>query len=574
VDEPNLYTLFSEVLIKGSDSGSIQVVDTERTTFGIRSIAVDAKSGFRLNGKPMKLRGGCVHHDNGPLGAASYDRAEERKVELLKGSGFNAIRCAHNPPAPALLDACDRLGMLVIDESFDCWRTGKVANDYHLFFEKYWQEDTESMVKRDRNHPSVILWSIGNEIPERVGISDGYAWARKQADFIRQLDPTRWITSAVPAPWEHLLEDPDFDFVDLLDAERTISPQMIPTDPAEDHGGNATRPFCEALDVVGSNYSYYRYEFERKHFPERVIVGTETSPYRSYDTWKETERQPHVIGDFVWTAWDYMGESGIGKVDFDTLVPFFLVNQWPFHLANCGDIDICGAKRPQSYYRDLMWGVRSTPYIGVLDPELHGKKLKFTSWGWEPVLDSWTFPGAEGKPTKVYVYAVEEEVELVVNGISLGRKPAGEAQKYKAVFEVTYEPGTIEAVGYRDGKGTNRARLSTAGAPAALCASVDRSQIRSEYGDLAYVTVEIVDQNGCVVKWAENEVTLNVSGAGELIAVGTANPVSKELYVGSRRRAWKGSLMAIIRSTGQAGEIVLTASAEGFAPAEIRLLAK
>ncbi len=193
VDEPNLYCLLSELLVAG------EVVDSEHTTFGIRAITVDAEHGFRLNGVPMKLKGGCVHHDNGLLGAASYDRAEERKIELMKASGYNAIRCAHNPPAPAMLDACDRLGMLVIDETFDCWRTGKNPNDYHLYFEDWWQRDTESMVRRDRNHPSIIMWSIGNEVSERTGVSDGAAWARKQADFVRSLDPTRLVTSALPS---------------------------------------------------------------------------------------------------------------------------------------------------------------------------------------------------------------------------------------------------------------------------------------------------------------------------------------------------------------------------------------
>ena len=191
VDAPYLYTLVSEVLLDGA------LVDAEKTTFCIRAIAIDAQHGFRLNGVSMKLKGGCVHHGHGLLGAASYDRAEERKIELMKASGFNAVRCAHNPPAPAMLDACDHLGMLVIDESFDCWRTGKTANDYHLCFEDWWQRDTKSMVTRDRNHPSIIMWSIGNEIPERSGASDGYAWAHKQADFVRSLDPTRAVTSAL-----------------------------------------------------------------------------------------------------------------------------------------------------------------------------------------------------------------------------------------------------------------------------------------------------------------------------------------------------------------------------------------
>jgi beta-galactosidase len=572
IGSPNLYTMASEVLVGGS------VVDSEYTTFGIRSIEVDAEHGFRLNGVPVKLKGGCVHHDHGPLGAASYDRAEERRVQLLQASGFNAIRCAHNPPAPAMLDACDRLGMLVIDESFDCWRMGKVANDYHLYFEKYWQQDTASMVRRDRNHPSVIMWSIGNEVPERTGISDGYAWARRQAELVRALDPTRLVTSALPFLFEEMFAGTDTNdqpqAENIADSQTMFDPERLrPMDPATDRWGILTREFNTVLDVVGYNYLYPRYDWDGKHFAGRVIAGTETFPLQAYAFWKETERHLYVIGDFVWTAWDYLGESGIGKVDVDTYLPSFVADVWPFHLANCGDLDICGNKRPQSYFRDLLWGVRTTPYIGVLEPQLYGKKLKFSPWGWDPVIDSWTFPGDEGKLVQVHVYALDDQVELFVNGVSHGRKPAGDVQKYKAVFDVTYQPGTIEVVGYTGGQETGRTRLLTTGAPVALRATADRTEIHCAYGDLAYVSVDIVDQDGQVVKYAENAISVEVSGAGDLIALGTPNPISEELYVGTQRKAWKGSLLAVVRSDDQPGEIALTARSEGLSPAQVKLQA-
>lgn len=565
VDAPNLYTLVSEVLVDGS------VLDTEKTTFGIRNIAVDARDGFRLNGRPVKLKGGCVHHDNGLLGAASYDRSEERKIELMKASGFNAIRCAHNPPAPAMLDACDRLGMLVIDETFDCWRTGKNPHDYHLYFEDWWQRDTESMVKRDRNHPSIIMWSIGNEVAERTGVSDGYVWARKQADFIRMLDPTRWITSALPFLFEEILSNPDV-MQTLSDAQSMFDPRkLIPKDVATDNWGNRTGEFNKALDVVGYNYLFARYEWDGQRFPERVIAGTEIFPFLAYEFWKETERLPFVIGDFVWTSIDYLGESGIGRVTVDDPTPFFVANPWPYHLANCGDIDICGFKRPQSYFRDLLWGVRSTPYIAVLDPQLFGKNLQFNQWGWDPVIDSWDFPGQEGSRTRVDVYSVDDEVELFVNGVSAGRKAGGTAQKNKTSFEVMYQPGTIEAAGYMGGKETGRTSLKTAGSPFKLRAAADRIEIHCEFGDLAYVTVEVLDQDDRVVKWASPEIFFEVTGAGELIAVGTANPMSEELYSGDKRKAWNGQVLAIIRSIGQVGEIRLKANADGLKWTEVRL---
>jgi beta-galactosidase len=568
IESPNLYTLVSEVLVDG------EVADTEKTTFGIRSFTLDASNGFRLNGVPMKLKGGCVHHDNGLLGAASYDRAEERKIELMKASGYNAIRCAHNPPAPAMLDACDRLGMVVIDETFDCWRMGKNPGDYHLYFEDWWQRDTASMVLRDRNHPSIIMWSIGNEVPERTGVSDGAAWARKQAEYVRSLDPTRPVTSALPFLFEEIFMDPDLDLENIASMQSLFDPENLrPKDPESDRWGNLTREFNEALDMVGYNYLYSRYEFDGKHFPGRVMAGTETFPHQAFAYWQETERFPYVIGDFVWTSIDYLGESGIGKVSYgDDGMSFG--SAYPYHLANCGDIDICGFKRPQSYFRDLLWGVRRAPYIGVWDPQHHGKTANFNQWGWEPVNDSWDFPGWEGKPTLVDVYSADEEVELLVNGNSAGRKPAGAANQNKAQFEVTYQPGTVEAVSYSGGQETGRAALATACAPAALRLTVDRDTLKLMFGDLAYVTVEVVDESGAVVKHAEHTVTFDVSGAGDLLAVGTANPTSEELYVGNQRNAFQGRLMAVVRSSGEAGEIALKASAEGLNGAEVTIRVK
>jgi len=567
LDDPYLYSLKSQLLV---DS---QVVDLEQTAFGIRSIAVDARQGFRLNGVPLKLKGGCVHHDNGLLGAASYDRAEERKIELMLASGFNAIRCAHNPPAPAMLDACDRLGMLVIDETFDCWRMGKNTNDYHLYFEDWWQRDTESMLKRDRNHPSIIMWSIGNEVGERTGASDGYAWCRKQSDFVRSLDGTRLITSALPALFEELMSEPAEGSFSNFDTEKMydfMSGKL--TDPQHDHWGAATAPFNQSLDVVGYNYLLNRYDMDGEKFPGRVMCGTETFPHWAFAFWDATRRLPYLIGDFVWTSIDYLGESGIGKVSFEGPMPF--AGAYPYHIATCGDIDICGFKRPQSYYRDLLWGVRRAPFIAVLDPQHVGKTISFNPWGWEPVIDSWTFPGWEGKTTQVEVYCADEEVELLLNGVSAGRKPAGAAHKNKAVFDLAYQPGTLTAIAYSGSRETGRATLTTASAPVALRLTPDRESLSSAYGDLAYITVEITDQNGALVKNAEHAVSFELSGAGELAAVGSANPLSEELYTGSQRKAYQGRLMAVVRSSGQPGEIRLKASAEGIKAAEVRLAAR
>jgi len=271
----------------------------------------------------------------------------------------------------------------------------------------------------------------------------------------------------------------------------------------------------------------------------------------------------------VWTAFDYIGEAGFGAVSF-TGRPTFGA-PYPYHLYGCGDFDICGVKRPQSYYRDLLWGLRTAPFIAVLDPQHHGKRMSFTPWAWEPVLDTWTFPGQEGKTTQVDIYSVDDEVEVLVNGVSAGRKPAGAACQNKASFDVTYQPGVIEAVGYRGGQETGRTRLVTAGDAARLRLTADRSMIHADCGDLAYVAIEVQDKDGVTVKHGGPTITVEVSGAGELLAIGSGNPLSEEPYVSNQRKAYQGRLLAVVRSASQPGEIVLTASADGLPAAEVRL---
>ncbi len=542
VEDPYLYTLKSEVIKDGT------VIDGTETRIGIRSVSVD-RNGLRLNGVEIKLKGGCVHHDCGLLGAAAYDRAEERKVELLKANGYNAVRCAHNPPSPCFLDACDRLGMLVIDEAFDCWNDSKLPNDYGLYFAEWWERDMTAMVLRDRNHPSIILWSTGNEIIERDGRSEGYAYARRLADHIRSLDDTRAVTNALCGHWDYPLYSPS-----------GIDTAAIPD--GCDYWGLATEKFADPLDVTGYNYLLDRYESDGKKYPGRIICGTETFPKEAYEYWEAVERLPYVIGDFVWTSLDYLGEAGIGEVLYDQETNFNV--KYPWHQAFCGDIDICGIKRPQSYYRDCVWGISKAPYIAVYKPENYGKKPAISPWGWPDVISSWTWPGYEGKPTVVEVYSVDDEIELFLNGKTLGRKPVGKANRYTASFELSYEAGELLAVGYRAGIEVSRSELRTAGAPASIRLTADRSAVKAEFGDLSYVLVELLDAQGNLVPNATNEVFLTVSGAGCLLAVGSRNPVSEEPYTGNRRKFHEGWVMAVVRADGEKGEIVLAASADGI----------
>jgi beta-galactosidase len=532
VRRPKLWSLETPLLYRVETElrSGRHVVDTGTTPFGIRSIEFDAETGFRLNGEPTFLRGGCVHHDNGPLGAASYDRAEERKVELLKANGFNAVRCAHNPPAPAFLDACDRLGLLVVDEAFDCWRNGKSLADYHVSFDDWWRRDLDAMVVRDRNHPCVIMWSIGNEVVERAS-PEGVRVARMLAELVHRVDPTRPVTAGVNrghdgSGWEQLDE------------------------------------LFAALDVCGYNYAEREYRRDHERLPRRVIYGSESMARDAFAHWTSVRDHPHVVGDFVWAALDYLGESGIGRVHFDGDGAPHL-GDFPWHHANCGDLDLCGLKRPQSYYRDVLWGRRPL-FIAVHAPVPDERTPQVTAWGWPDVRTSWTWPGSEGEMLDVDVYASCEQVELFLDGEPLG---SARPERLVASFAVPYRPGTLRAVG-SDGA---ECMLRTAGEPTRLCLTPDRDPIRSDPGDLSFVTVEVVDAEGVLHPNADHSVSFAVDGPGAVAAVGSGDPVSTEPYTGNRRSAYRGRCLVVLRSLGEPGAIHLRASADGLDSAETRV---
>jgi beta-galactosidase len=529
VESPVLYTAATEVY------HGQQLTDSLRTPFGIRTIQVDAVNGFRLNGRSLKLKGGCVHHDNGPLGAKAYDRAEERKAELLKAAGYNAVRCAHNPPSPAFLSACDRLGMLVIDEAFDTWEDGKNPEDYHLYFNEWWQRDVESMVLRDRNHPSVIMWSTGNEIPHREKPEVAVV-AKKLADYIRGLDPSRPVTCGVNG----IAEDKD--------------------------------AFLATLDVAGYNYARDKYVPDHQRLPTRVMYGTESFPIEAFEYWTAVEDHPWVIGDFVWTAFDYIGEASIGWLGY---MPS--QRHYPWNLAYCGDIDICGWKRPQSYYRDALWK-KDQLSLFVKPPQpsfpLNPDKVSWSRWEWYDALASWNWKGHENRPLEVTAYTSCEEVELFLNGRSLGRKPAGRATKFMAVWQAPYEAGTLKVNGYRNGKIVSSSVLRTAAEPVQIRLSADRTNIHAKGQDLSYVTVELTDANNVRHPNAEHPVHFSIDGPGIIAGVGNANPVSTESYQQPQRKAWQGRCLVIVRSGGEAGTITLKASSPGLKSATLTINAR
>ncbi len=533
-DTPTLYQAKTIILVGGV------VSDTGTTTFGIRKIEFSAEKGFLLNDELVLLKGGCVHHDNGILGTVSYPRAEERKVEIHKASGYNAIRCAHNPPAPAFLEACDRLGMLVIDEAFDCWREGKNHGDYHVAFDDWWQRDLEAMLYRDRNHPSIIMWSIGNEVIERDGYGEGYEISQMLVDHVRKVDPTRPVTAAICDSWRG-------DPWEIMD------------------------PSFATLDVGGYNYRWEQYRPDTERLPNRIMMGSESFALEAFENWRAVEEIPAVIGDFVWTSLDYLGEAGIGRVHFEG-EKFPFLGGYPWHQANCGDLDLCGFKRPQSYYRDILWGNGEPLYIAVHPPVSEGQTPNVTLWGWPDVWPNWNWPGREGEMFTVEIYSACEEVELFLNGQSLGKKSTTKAEKHRIIFEVPYQPGILKVVGYHDGKPAAEKDLKTVGTPTRIRLTPDRETIQTNPGDLSYVTVEVVDENGAVHPNADQNIFFTINGPGKIVAVGSANPVSTEMYRGNQRRVFRGRCLVILKSNGGAGEIQLRAQADCLDGAEINVL--
>jgi beta-galactosidase len=534
-DSPHLYK--AEVTLQDGD----KITDQYMQAFGIRTLEVSAEKGFLLNGRSLELKGGCLHHDNGLLGSAAFDRAEERRVEIMKANGFNAIRTSHNPPSEAFLNACDRKGMLVIDETFDMWERPKNPQDYHRFFQDWWQKDVEAMILRDRNHPSIFCWSIGNEINERADTS-GIRIAKSLISFIRNLDTTRFFTNAICEFWD------------------------IPGKPWE-----ATAPAFGLLTVGGYNYQYLRYETDHKAYPERIMMGTESVPMDAFGNWQQVEKHPWVIGDFVWTGMDYLGETGIGHTRY--LLPGqqdVFAMPWPWFNAWCGDIDILGNKKPQMLYRDVLWG-NSRIEVNVHAPVPEGKTEKISYWGWPDEWPSWNWTGNEDRIMKVSVYTKASAVRLELNGRVIGEKEVSPADHLTVVFEAPYEPGELKAIAVNEGAAYAEKVLRTTGTPAGIRLSADRNPIRADRNDLAYVTIEVVDEFGQLVTDAAKQVTITVSGDGELIGCGNARPYDMESFGKPQPFTFRGKAMAIIRPYAKAGIINLRASGEGLAEGNIEI---
>jgi len=549
-------------------------VDETTILFGIRTITADVHRGLRINGKTVKLKGGCLHHDNGLLGAVSLYETEARKIKKLKEVGFNAIRTTHNPPSAALIEACDRLGMYVFDEAFDAWGMGKRGGDYNQYFEQHWEQDLTAFVRRDRSHPSVIIWSIGNEIPERGGLGNGYTLATRLAETVRRLDGTRPVSNGLCSLWCGL--------DDALATGRSQE-QNAAEDGVSTLWETYTEPFTNGLDIVGYNYMEDLYERDHKMFPDRVILGSENFPKEIGYRWPMVESLPYVIGDFTWTAWDYLGEAGIGKAVYvdaeDPLVekgPWAIMpystSPYPWRTANDADFDITGQILPQGEYRSVVWGSDET-YLYSKHPDTYGKVELMSMWGFPAVLSNWNYAGYEGKPVELVVYSRAEEVEVLVNGKSLGRKAVSKERPMpnSVSFETLYEPGKVEAISFCGGKEISRGELVTAGAPAKILLKPEKEEMKADGHDLIYVGIEIQDKDGNLVPDAEIALTAKAEGCAVLSGFGSGNPVTEEDYTDERAVSYRGRAMAILRSGYEKRSVCFTVSAEHLLTAELEL---
>ena len=561
VDTPNLY--LAKVTVE--ETKHPEMCDSDNVQFGIRKICVDAKNGFVMNDKPMKLKGGCIHHDNGIVGAAAFRDSEYRKVMLHKKAGFNALRLAHNPASKELLNACDEIGMLVIEEAFDVWNMEKDYYDFSNYFEHEWETELSQMILRDRNHPCIFMWSIGNELPEQGGLSNGYETSEKLAAFTKKTDPTRYVGGALCSFFRGL-DDTDNEkywksVMENAAAMRENGMVNLDCEFGQQIWDSYTAPFVKDWDIVGYNYLQYQYEPSHAAHPERVICCTESKPREFGSYWADVERFPYVIGDFEWTSMDYIGEAGIGNSFYaepeqvSQIRQTMFRAQYPARTADVGDFDICGFEKPQIGYKKCVWGSDET-FLVSYDPEVHDKVELLGRYGWGKCERSWSWPVLAGVPIKVEVYSKAASVEVIVNGTSLGRKPAGQENDFRAVFETTYEPGIITAVSYNtDGNEISRDEQRTVGKPVKLAVHEDEilAELRAsgiiptDEESVRYLVVEVTDAEGNLVPYAEQKVTTQELGIDYILALGTGRPTTEENYTSGEITTYRGRALMIAR---------------------------
>ncbi len=533
-------------------------VDQYETRFGIRSLRFDPDTGIYVNGEHIKIKGVNQHHDIGALGAAFNTRAAERQLEILTEMGCNAIRTAHNPPAPELLELADRMGLLVMDEAFDVWMRKKTQLDFHLIFQDWHEQDLRALVRRDRNHPSVIMWSFGNEVGEQYTAEQGAEVAKELHEIVKDEDPTRPTTSAMNWTKPHMPMPAAMDLISL------------------NYQGEGIR---QSPEFEGTNRIRTKPQYPVFHaqFPDKVIISSETacafssrgvylfpvvdkisdivrdgrggdSKLRHVSSYElhavdfgssadkvfgSVARHPYVAGEFVWTGWDYLGEP----------TPYYDCRS-----SYCGIIDLAGFKKDRFYLYQAHW----RPDL----PMVH-------------ILPHWNWPERVGEITPVHVFTSGDEAELFINGISHGRKKKSQYEYRLRWDDVKYEPGEVKAVAYKNGKKWTENVLKTTGQPARLEASADRSEIRADGKDLSFITVRVTDKNGLTVPRADNPISFEIKGCGEIVATDNGDPTNFVPFCSHEREAFSGLVLAIIRSNPyEAGQITITAKSPGLKEAQ------
>lgn len=564
------------------------MLDERSELVGLRTVAVDAKNGLRINGVETLLRGACVHHDNGPLGAATHRAAEFRRVRLLKEAGFNALRSAHNPASRHLLDACDELGMYVLEELADYWFVRKTRFDHSDRFRATWREDAAATITKDRNRASVIMYAIGNEIPE-TALSGGVDLAREITAFFHDTDPTRPVTLAINLFVNTLVTFGASPYaMDAPDAAaETSSPALASSTEANamvNHIGKmmhfvarlpradrASRDAFGVVDVAGYNYGLARYRGDVKRYPHRVILGTETLPGDVAWAWRLVKQHPQVIGDFVWAGWEYLGEAGVS-----VWVPgkkAGMSKPYPYVVSGPGMFDLTG--RPDASLRlaQAAWGHLTAPVITVRPLDRSGVPHVRSAWRVTDAVESWSWAGSDGKTADIEIYSNDDEVELILNGRSLGRHRVGRKLEHRVRFRAQYEPGTLVAVGYRGKKEFSRSELSSADQHLRLRIRAENPTIIADGEDLAFVHVELSDLAGNVEMLADEAIRLTVTGPAELLAFASAAPATEESFLTAAQRTYRGRALAIVRSTGEEGTVRVHATSETRGIAQVELTA-
>ena len=556
--KPNLYLAVTRLYANGN------MIDEYETRFGIRSLVFDPLKGLLVNSEPVRFQGVNQHHDLGALGAAFNTRAAERQLEILRELGCNAIRMAHNPPAPELLELTDRMGFLVIDEIFDSWERKKTPHDFHLIFPDWYEPDTRSFIRRDRNHPSVIAWSFGNEVGEQYTADTGAAVAKKLYDIVKEEDPTRPATASMN------YAKPNMPFPAVMDIlSLNYQGEGIRDAPAYAHlRGIRTAPLYPAF---------------QKQFPGKLIVSSETSsalstrgtyvfpvtdgisapasdstggdPVNKYvsayelytaqfgasadKVFASQDKHPYVAGEFVWSGFDYLGEP----------TPYYTARS-----SYSGIIDLAGFRKDRFYLYQARWR----------------PQLKMAH-----ILPHWTWPDRLGKITPVHVFTSGDEAELFLNNKSLGRKKKAQYEYRLRWDSVLYEPGELKVITYKNGKLWATDRVTTAGQPARLALKADRSLITADGKDLSFITLQVLDGKGEIVPQANNLILFEISGPGEIVATDNGDPTDLSSFASKERKAFSGLALVVVRAKAkQTGTIKIVAKSNGLAGAQITVKAQ